>query len=513
MRKKFLFCFICLFYFIDIAPSLASPLPHGGFKIVVKGVFNFSPLARQAYDYTFAMRWDEAHQLVKQLRISEPNNRIADYIDNQLDCFKIFIDENKSQLDEMEWKEEHCLNALEDGDSNSPYYLFTRAQTRLLWAMNRSKFNQYLTAFNEISAAYSDLEKNRKKFPDFKPNKLSLGILHAIIGSIPDNYKWGVKFLTGMNGTTQQGQNEIEEVIGYAKKNDFIFEQEAIVEYAFLMLHLNNQNADAWNLVNNGKLKPHESLLACFAVANVAQRTGRNDRAIELLKNKPTGVAFYPFPYLDYMLGVSKMNRGDGDAAVYIGRFIDNFKGRDYIKEAWLRLGWIGIVSGDVDRYKYCLTKVKSEGHAEVGGDKNAMKYTQAAFQGIYPDRVLMKSRLLFDGGYYQQALDLLQTKKEADYKSTADQLEYCYRSGRILQALFHPNEAISFYSKTIQLGKSSKFYYACNASLQLGIIYEQYKNPLKAKEFYGFCLTLKPDDYMSELHSKAKAGLARVGN
>jgi tetratricopeptide (TPR) repeat protein len=124
-----------------------------------------------------------------------------------------------------------------------------------------------------------------------------------------------------------------------------------------------------------------------------------------------------------------------------------------------------------------------------------------------------MKSRLLFDGGYYQQALDLLQTKKEADYKSTADQLEYCYRSGRILQALFHPNEAISFYSKTIQLGKSSKFYYACNASLQLGIIYEQYKNPLKAKEFYGFCLTLKPDDYMSELHSKAKAGLARVGN
>jgi hypothetical protein len=160
-----------------------------------KGNFTFSPLARQAYDYTLAMRWDEAHALVKQLRETEPNNKIADYVDNQLDCFKIFIDDDRKQLNNLDWKQEHWLNALEEGDKDSPYYLFTRAQARLLWAMNRAKFGSYLTAFNELSVAYEELEKNRKKFPTFKPNQLSLGVLHAIIGSIPDGYKWGVKFL------------------------------------------------------------------------------------------------------------------------------------------------------------------------------------------------------------------------------------------------------------------------------------------------------------------------------
>jgi len=58
-------------------------------------------------------------------------------------------------------------------------------------------------------------------------------MLHAIVGTIPDKYKWGVKLLSGMKGTIKQGKSEMEEILTYSKTNDFMFEEETLVMYAF----------------------------------------------------------------------------------------------------------------------------------------------------------------------------------------------------------------------------------------------------------------------------------------
>ena len=93
---------------------------------------------------------------------------------------------------------------LKKGDENSPYYLFSQAEVNLQWAFVRIKFAQYFKAVWEIRRAYKLLEANQKKFPNFAPNKKSLGILHAMVGTVPDNYQWGMKIL-GMQGTIAQG--------------------------------------------------------------------------------------------------------------------------------------------------------------------------------------------------------------------------------------------------------------------------------------------------------------------
>ena len=187
------------------------------------GKFEFTPLARKAYDKTLALKFDEAIDLIAQLRRTDPNNLVTIYIENHLECIKIFINEDKSEYDKLAANEKKRLNILKNGDPQSPYYLFTQAQVQLLWAMNKVKFGSYLDALNVASAAYESLEKNQKKFPDFIPNKMTLGVIHAVVGTIPDKYKWGAKLMFGMNGTIQQGQSEIEEVINYAKTNDFVF--------------------------------------------------------------------------------------------------------------------------------------------------------------------------------------------------------------------------------------------------------------------------------------------------
>jgi tetratricopeptide (TPR) repeat protein len=74
-------------------------------------------------------------------------------------------------------------------------------------------------------------------------------------------------------------------------------------------------------------------------------------------------------------------------------------------------------------------------------------------------------------------------------------------------------NEAIAYFDKTIQAGKDTRYYYACNAALQMGTIYEEMGNGTKAREYYNLCMGLNPDDYADGLHSKAKAGLGRLKN
>ncbi len=470
--------------------------------------FEFSPLARAAYDKTLALKFDEANGIIAELRRKEPNNAVAYYIENYVDCLKVFISEDQTLFDQLAPKIEKRLSVLRGSDASSPYYLFSQAQVRLLWAMNRAKFGQYLTAFNETSTAFGQLEDNQKKFPNFMPNKMSLGVLHAIVGAIPDNYKWGLKLLSGMNGTTAQGQAEIEEVIHYAKSNDFVFEQEALVMYAFLTLHLNNQNENAWQVINSPKLKPKENLLAAFALSNVAMRTGRNDKAIEILQNRPTTAAYYPFSFLDYELGLCKMYRGDGDADIYLKKFVSNFHGRNYLKEAYQRLAWFELLKGNWNGYKSYLETCKTAGKTDIGGDKNALKEAKS---GIAPNADLLRGRLLFDGGYFQKAYNYLSPKNENNFPQQAEKLEFNYRLGRILQMLKKPNEAIAYFDKTIQSGKNTRFYFACNAALQMGTIYEDYGNTAKAREYYNFCLSLNPDDYADGLHSKAKAGLGRL--
>ncbi len=477
-------------------------------SVNASGRFEFTPLARTAYEKAMALRFMEATTLIGQLRSAEPDNLMASFIENYVDCLRVFVGEEKSDYDKLMKNGEKRLAILRGGNSNSPYYLFTQAHVRLLWAMNNVKFGDYVSAFNATSTAFELLERNQKKFPAFMPNKMSIGVLHAVVGTIPDNYKWGLKLVSGMNGTSEQGQHEVEEVIRYAKTNDFVFEQEAIIIYAFLMLQLNTQNDNMWSVVNNPKLKPKENLLGAFALANAALHTGRNDKAIEILQNRPTSTAYYPFLYLDYMMGLAKMYRGDNDADVYLKRFATQFKGRNYIKEAYQRLAWQDLLRGSLKDYKGWMLSALTMGRADIGGDKNALKEAKS---GASPEPSLLRARLYFDGGYFQKAFDYLKAKNEESFSDVSQKLEYSYRMGRILQMLKKPTEAIPYFDKTIQNGKNEKYYYACNAALQLGSIYEVAGQKVKACEFYKYCLTLNPDDHADALHTKAKSGLSRV--
>lgn len=470
--------------------------------------FDFSASAKDAYRKVTSLRFVEARTALDQLQRGEPDNLMAIYLENYLDFFTIFVNDNKEEYKRLAKNMEPRLDKIARGPSNSPWFLYTQAEIRLQWAITRSRYGDYLASMSDIKQAYALLEENQRKFPDFAPNKKSLGIMHALIGNVPEEYRWAVKALGGMDGSLEQGMRELEEALAYAKKNDFIFEDETVVAYALLQLYLNNKGDLAWKTLKNSKLTPKANPLAAFAMATVAMRTGQNDEAIRLLQESPADTQYAPFAYRNYLLGLAKLRRLDTDANKSLELFINNFKGENGLKEAYQKLAWYHLALGNDNGYRTYMGYVKLKGSANSEADKAALREAE---KGEMPDQRLLKARLLFDGGYYQRAYDLLKNNA-ADYAADRKKnLEYAYRLGRITHLMGKSDDAIRLYTQAMDNGAKDPWYFACNAALQLGLLYEEKKDSTNARAAFNRCLSMKPEEYAASLHAQAKAGLGRV--
>jgi hypothetical protein len=406
-------------------------------------------------------------------------------------------------------KEQGCpLAAIAAGDASSPYYLYLQADIRLQWALVRLKFGETANAFTEVSKAYKLLRRNVQRFPDFMPNYKDMGVLHAMVGTIPEGYRWGIKLLSGLDGTIEQGCQELETVVAYAAKNDFVFANETAALYAYVLLHLANRSEEAWQTVIAARFRPQENLLHCFVMANVAMRTGRNDTAIRLLSQRPQGPEYKDFPYLDFMLGLAKLRRLDSDADKYFLRYLSRFGGQNFIKEAYQKLAWHALLNGKAQAYRQYMDACQRLGAEVVGGDKSAQK---EAAGGLAPHRELLKARLLFDGAYFERAYRVLEKKNPQDFPIPRQQLEYAYRMGRILHGMKEYSKALFYYQRTIEVGRDAPYFFACNAALQSGLIYESLNSRAKAREYFNLCLAISPDEHRTGLHQQAKSGLARL--
>ena len=478
------------------------------FCLFGKSYFEWTPQTKDAYDDVMSLRFAEAKIKINQLKKAEPQNLMVHHVEDYMDFLRCYINEDKVEFARLEKNKKKRLSLFESGDENSPYYLYLQASTRLHWAMARLKFDEYFTAFGEVNKAFKLLTRNSKKYPNFMPNKKDLGIMHAMVGTIPDNYKWGVEMLTSLSGTLDQGRGEIKEVLQHARTGNFPYELETKVIYCYMLLYLENDAEEAWKMLQSSNLDESANPLAAFIKGNVAMRIGKNDEAIAALNNKPTSVEYHPFPYLDFMLGMAKLRRLDKDADKYFLKYVKKFKGRHFQKEAYQKLSWHALINGDNQSYYQYKQKVKSEGYASTGSDKSALKEAKSS---RVPNAGLLRARLLFDGGYFQKAYDELKSKNSDQFADKQTKLEFTYRMGRILHKLKRYPSAINFYQRTIEKGEHEEWYFACNSALQLGLLFEEIDNFAQAKTYFKICTDIYPSEHKTGLHQQAKAGLGRV--
>ncbi len=473
------------------------------------GYFKWSPLARQAYHTVLELRFREGRHLCNRLRSEEPGNLIVHHIENYLDFLKIYIDERADEYARLKPNYNTRIAAIEAGDEHSPWQRFLLADIRLQWALVKFKFEEYASAFLDINKAFKLLVTNDQLFPNFAPTKKDLAILHAAVGTVPEGFQWAVEWLTNMEGSYAQGKNELEQVVRYSQQNpDFIYAQEVYVLYTYLLLHLGNDRRTAWAVIQRSNLKPKQHPLAAFVWANVAMRTGHNDEAIRILQQRPRGPQYYPFPYFEFMLGNALLHKLSPIADVHFKNYLATFQGRNFIKEAHQKLAWHYLIHGPRHLFDYHMQRILAEGQKQADTDLSAWR---AAKAGEVPWVPLLKARLLFDGGYYQRALDLLLDMDPKAMPTHRDHIEYLYRMGRVYQELGLHDEALYYFRRTIAQGRDAPWYFACRAALEMGHIYEQMGDAPRARAHFELCLSIRPQEHRLGLYQHAKAGLNRL--
>lgn len=470
--------------------------------------YAWSPSARLAYEKVMQLRFAEARAQLSRLRTEEPDNLMRILVEDYIDFFTIYIGEEERVFERLKSHKQQRLSLLRrQGDDSSPWHNYLQADILLHWALARLKFEQYATSFLEVNKAFKLLSQNAERFPDFLPNRKNLGILHAIAGTIPDEYNSAVSWLTSLEGSLAQGRAELESVL-MEMDEEYVFRDETYVLYAYMLLHLADEGDEAWKVIEHSGLRVEDSPLSCFVMANVAMRLGENDRALEILEQCPSGRVYFPLPYLHFMRGICYQRKLRPEAEHYFELFLLTFRGRHFIKEAWQKRAWQALLNGDEERYRYCMSACRQMGVAVTDGDKSALR---EANLGLQPHPDLLRIRLLYDGGYYSQARQWMQNLGIEDFATHAHRVEFVYRSARLAHAEEQWEEAFAKYKLTLQMGADDPWYYACKAALELGHICEHQQDLKQAAFYYRRCLSLNPDEYRTGLHQAAKAGLKRL--
>ncbi len=471
-----------------------------------------NPNCLKAYDLILKIRFEEANTLLKKEKSANPSNNIIPYLENYQDFLRIIISEEEDVFNASSPLKKNRLIQLERGNEKSPWHLYCQAQVNMQWAFARIKFGEFTTAALELSRSYRQLERNQELFPGFSPNQSALALLDVLIGSIPENYKW-IAGVLSYQGNVNEGIAEFRRIINSQETqiNYPFLRSEGIFLLSFITVNFSASPEDAEYMAGllqhpDNKILISGSPLLIYAASVYYLHNGKNNTALSLLLNRPKGPAYYPFYYLEYLTGIAELNKLNSGSKLYFLRFVVNFKGKNFIKSAYQRIAWIELLNNNNAGYKEYMERVRLMGSTDLDGDRQAMA---DANQTAPPDKSLLKARLLFDGGYYEQALQQLKNLNFSILTQPREQVEYTYRFARIYHKSGNTKEAIKSYSETFNQGKEFPFYFAANAALQLGIIYESSGNKEKASYYYRECLNLDYDEYHNSISQKAKAGLS----
>lgn len=469
--------------------------------------YDFNARCQQAYDAVMQLRLNTGKALLEEEKRVNPDNLIPYFIDNYIDFFILFFNEDPGEYAQRRKQRATRLDLMNQGPENSPYHLYTQAVIKFQWAMVKVKFGEKWDAVWEIRKAYVTLKDNQKKYPQFLPNNMIIGPMQCVFGTIPEGYKWITNIL-GLRGSIKQGMQALQTVIDSNDPTAQIFKEESYYYYCYLELFIENKPEKLWQFIKQKQLDTKNNYLFALMVANLSLNNQKAEQGIKVLTERNASAEYAEIYYHYYVLGLMKLERQDDDAITYIERFVRGFKGKFYVKEALQRLSWAYFLKGDMASANKYRSMITQRGNLETDADKQAQKEAKS---GKWPNPLLLRARMMSDGGYYQQGLNLLLTKRANDFSTMEEKLEYAYRLARIYDEMGNDTAAIRLYDATIKLGSNRPEYFAARAALQLGYIYEKTGDKAKARRSFQACIDMEGHDYKNSLDQRAKAGLLRL--
>lgn len=466
-------------------------------------LFLFPTLKSIAQEFSFRQEDRVAYEKVLNLdpESARPHETSSTgeslYVQALAEAVELLLSENGEKFSRYESAFEKRV----DSKGGSATELFVKAEIHLHWTFVYLKFGHELDAAIQLRKSYNLIKDLRKRYPGYRAALKTSGLLHVMIGSVPDKYNWILDVLD-MHGDVNQGLKELETLRN--SSHDLAFE--ANLWHAFILGFVLQQPERALQELNVEKT---ENLAARFLAANLFIKSSKSEQALSTIAEMENRINLSSFPYLSYLKGEVLLHKGLYDQSIQsYEAFLGAYKGQNYVKDSYYKMGICYWLMNKENAAKAEFSIAKGVGKETTEADRHAAR---ALLEDQPPPSSLVKLRYLTDGGYYNQAMAVASAIDADSFSHKKEQVEFIYRKGRLFHKMRELSKAKSMYHDAIALSGDSEWYFAPNACLQLGYIALEDGRENEARELFRKALSYRKHEYKNSIDSKARSALAQL--
>ena len=426
-------------------------------------------------------------------------------LQNTLDLLLVHNPDKYKSLGRIEKKFNQLLNDL---DNNDAYVNYVKIEIRLHRGLLKIKYGDKISGAFNLIQAYRNIRSFEEKFPGNVYTLKVSGLLNIILSLFPDQHDWILNMFQ-IDPDFNKGMNYLKEL----SESESVYMREGLLLYTLCQSYYGDNSSEVVSNLQSQNLLFDKSLLFNYLIGLFSIKNRNNIVAIEYFDNCLSfGRSYLQIPSINYYRAESYLKELNFNKASYLySLYLSKPESENYIKDANYKLYNLSFIykipDGDHEKYR---DKVLTEGSLLTGADR----YANNRINNNYvPDSTLFISRLLFDGGYFERSITVLEAAKASDYSKTEDKCEYYYRYARNCQSLSKYECAIEYYNKVIDITGSEEYYFWGNSTLNLGHIYTKKGSYSKAREYYKLALDYKGDSYQNSIKVEAKAGLKKISN
>lgn len=467
--------------------------------------FKWTPNCSAAFSSLFSADISTCLLQIENEKKKNPENQLPFYLDAYTAFFEYLLCQSDDQSRKYFQKIDKNLKQISNSDKKAEGFHYYRAEIRFHSAIVNFLNGSYISSLDAMLTSYNLLTESQKEHPNFIQNLKLQSIFSLIFQYAGDEFSW---LKTAMPDYKNQ-------VIGfqlfdlYQKK---VAQQTQIKEEIFILnvllhFYLDSDELQAFHL-SSGNQSTQVSVVMKLVNIVVCLKANKNEQALQILE-KIGQDERKKIPFFDYFEGAARLNKLDKNALTFFERFLRNYAGSNCKKSAWQKILWHKMIFTDAVQAELYRQEILSKGKTDIELDKSAQN---EIIRSKKYNLQLLRSRLLFDGGYYAEALNIL--RNEIDFQkleNQSDGIEFLYRSGRIHQKLGNTDLALRYFGLCAEAGKNSNLSYSSNACMNIAKIYSEQLLYCKANQYYKAAMEHNKLSNSRSINLKAKAEIKKL--
>ncbi len=374
--------------------------------------------------------------------------------------------------------------------------------------------SNYWSALRHGQAARKHIRRSQQLFQDL-PEQLKIeGLMNVAFGSVPKKFKWLTHAL-GYKGDIEKGLAQLNK----AAEQSSLLPMEALIIASYVEKNILSR---PYKTIQHLKEKKRElgedQILLDLFLASSFDVIKQNESAIEILSKREiyaNNQEIFFIPYWDYLLGKAYYHKEKyTKAQIFLAKYLKNHTGNLFHTDAAFRLGMALTLMDQYPQGRRFFLLIKSQQNSGLEEDEYAAHLANAFFNQAPSGRikVLFRARNLFDGGYHDRALSVLdELVKDSTELNIAELTELYYRYARIHHSIGNHLLASSNYQKCISQPANSELWLQVYSYFFLAELAKDEGDIALARSRYQKALSYDEYFYQAGLENRCKVALAEL--